>query len=686
MGGVAKHLSQRHNRLDHLRTRPVLHAFNPSPARAQVAHDGSCEFFRRDHFHCHYRLQQHRRRPPRRFLERHRPGNLERHFVRVNFVIAAVEKRDLDVYDRITGQHATFEGLLNALIDGLDIFLRHHAADDVVDELVTFARLLRVELNLHVAVLAAAAGLANVFAFGLGMFANGLAIGHLRLAHVGLNLVLAHHAVNDDFQVQLAHAADDGLSAVGIGVNFEGGVFLGQLVQRDAHLFLISLGLRFDRDRNHGNGKFNRLQCDGVFGVANGVAGRHILETHHCADVARENFLNVFALVGVHFQQASNALMLLSARVQDRFAGFQLAGVHPDEGQLSDERVRHDLERQRRKRLVVGSFAGNCGPGFGIYAVGFGQVNRRRQIIHHRIEQRLNPFVFKRGANHDRKYLQSNGRLPQRGSQFRRGNFLALEKLVQHLVIALGHGFHQLDVEGLGFLFQLGGNLVGIELSSQGFIFPDDGLHRQQIDDAFELVFLSDGNLDGDGLGVEALANGIDGVLKIGTHLINLVDEANARDPVLVRLTPNLFRLRLHAVNGIKNRDGAVEYTKRALDFRGEIHVTGSVDDVDANVAPETGSGGGSDGDAALLLLLHPVHGGGAFVHFAQAVGAPGVIKDALRGGGLAGIDVGHDADVPTALQRDGSGHTLLPFFPADFMLADCVNWTAHKKTQISNS
>ena len=36
--------------------------------------------------------------------------------------------------------------------------------------------------------------------------------------------VLAHHAVNDDFEMQLTHTADDGLSAVGIGVNLEGGL------------------------------------------------------------------------------------------------------------------------------------------------------------------------------------------------------------------------------------------------------------------------------------------------------------------------------------------------------------------------------------------------------------------------------------------------------------------------------
>src|SRR5690606_16220632 len=50
-----------------------------------------------------------------------------------------------------------------------------------------------------------------------------------------------------------------------------------------------------------------------------------------------------------------------------------------------------------------------------------------------------------------------------------------------------------------------------------------------------------------------------------------------------------------------------------------------------------------------LLLLIHPVHGGGTFVGLTELVAAARVIKDALGEGGLAGIDVSHDADVADA-------------------------------------
>ena len=97
---------------------------------------------------------------------------------------------------------------------------------------------------------------------------------------------LAHHAVDDDFEVQLAHAGDDGLAGFGIGVNLERGIFLGQLAERDAHLFLVGLGLRLDRDRDNRLREVHRLEQDRLVLVADRVAGRDILQADRRGDVA----------------------------------------------------------------------------------------------------------------------------------------------------------------------------------------------------------------------------------------------------------------------------------------------------------------------------------------------------------------------------------------------------------------
>ena len=102
----------------------------------------------------------------------------------------------------------------------------HDAADDAVDELVTVASLLRLDAEPDVAVLAAAAGLPDELAFLFDLAADRLAVGDLRLADVRLDLELALHAIDDDVEVQLAHAGNDGLAGFLVGADAERRVFL----------------------------------------------------------------------------------------------------------------------------------------------------------------------------------------------------------------------------------------------------------------------------------------------------------------------------------------------------------------------------------------------------------------------------------------------------------------------------
>src|ERR1700694_1624433 len=117
-------------------------------------------------------------------------------------------------------------------------------------------------------------------------------------------------------------------------------------------------------------------------------------------------------------------------------------------------------------------------------------------------------------------------------------------------------------MEGFSFFLKLRGNVTGEVFSANSVILPDDRFHGNQIHNAFELIFLADGNLDGNGLGIQALADRIDGMLKIGAHLVDLVDEANAWHTILIGLTPDFFRLWLYTVNRVEYRDGAVQHAK----------------------------------------------------------------------------------------------------------------------------
>jgi hypothetical protein len=188
-----------------------------------------------------------------------------------------------------------------------------------------------------------------------------------------------------------------------------------------------------------------------------------------------------------------------------------------------------------------------------------------------------------------------------------------------------------------------------------------------EVDHAGEVLLGADGDHDGHGVGLQAQLHLVIDLEEVRAGAVHLVDEREAGHLVLVGLAPDGFRLGLHATHGAIDHAGAVQHAHRTLDFNREVDVSGGVDDVDAvlgasqvHALPEAGRGSGGDRDATLLLLLHPVHRGGAVVHLTDLVVHTGVVKDAFGRGGLAGIDVRRDTDVAVALDGGFAGHGLL--------------------------
>jgi len=58
-------------------------------------------------------------------------------------------------------------------------------------------------------------------------------------------------------------------------------------------------------------------------------------------------------------------------------------------------------------------------------------------------------------------------------------------------------------------------------------------------------------------------------------------------------------------------------------------------------------------------------------VHLSDAMRLSRIEQDALGRSGLAGIDVGHDADVSTPLQWNCSGHSFLSLFFSFLLVGD---------------
>merc|ERR1719428_56077 len=130
-----------------------------------------------------------------------------------------------------------------------------------------------------------------------------------------------------------------------------------------------------------------------------------------------------------------------------------------------------------------------------------------------------------------------------------------------------------------------------------------------------KILLATDRQLQQQGLRVEHVLYHFDAPVEVGTTAVHFVDEAHARDIILVGLVPDSLCLGFHACHTVEAGDGAIEHTERALHLDSEVHMSRRVDDVNALVLPCTSGGSRRDGDAAFLFLLHPIHGCSALVH-----------------------------------------------------------------------
>ena len=113
-------------------------------------------------------------------------------------------------------------------IDRPDELARNAAAHRGVDKLITAARLERLKLD-HQWPYWPRPPDWRIASFGLDLFGDGLAVRDLRIAHIGLDLELAQQAIDDDIQMQFAHAGDDGLPRLVIRKRAERRILFGQL-------------------------------------------------------------------------------------------------------------------------------------------------------------------------------------------------------------------------------------------------------------------------------------------------------------------------------------------------------------------------------------------------------------------------------------------------------------------------
>ena len=90
-------------------------------------------------------------------------------------MVRTITQSNLDVNYRVACEDTSLHSALDTLVNRLDIFLRDRTANDLVDELVALAGLVRLNDDLNVAVLTLTTGLTSVLLVDVSGAADGLA-------------------------------------------------------------------------------------------------------------------------------------------------------------------------------------------------------------------------------------------------------------------------------------------------------------------------------------------------------------------------------------------------------------------------------------------------------------------------------------------------------------------------------
>src|ERR671910_1027632 len=578
---VTEHLGERHHRADDLPAAAGVHTLYVATPRREVAHHVAHKLLGHHDLDVHYGLEKDRIGPLEGLFDGHRTSDLERHLGRVDLVVRTVDQLDPDIDHGVANDDAGIQRILDALIHARDVLPRDDAADDLVVELV--ARLVVVlGVDDRVAVLATATRLPHEPALDtLHALADGLAVSDLRTADVRVYPELAQEPVDDDLQMQLAHACYDGLPCLLVAAHGERRVLFGEPLERHGELLLVGLRLWLDRLPDNGLGEDHLLEHDLLLVVRRNerVARPRIGEADGSNELASIDLISLLAAVGVQLQETPHALAPALGGVHHVGAGLERARVHPHIGQLPDVRIGLHLEGQRRQRAVLIRLAGYLIAVEGLALHGR-HIERAWQVVDYPVEEWLHALVLERRTdeNGGHPYIQRG--LTDGGPDLVRFDLLALQIHDHELFVLIGDRLQELlpvllsqSTLVLGYVGDLprGPEVVGV----------DDGPHLHEVHYPLELALGANRQLHGDGVGPQPVDHRADSLVEVGADAVHLVDESYARHPILVRLPPDRLRLRLDPGHGVEERDRTVQYPKAALHLYSEVHVPGRVYNID---------------------------------------------------------------------------------------------------------
>ena len=182
----------------------------------------------------------------------------------------------------------------------------------------------------------------------------------------------------------------------------------------------------------------------------------------------------------------------------------------------------------------------------------------------------------------------------------------------------------------------------------------------EELDDAVEVGFVADRQLERCHAGAELLLELVEGAGERRALAVELVDEDGARQPEVVGHAPRDLGLHLDALDRGHHEHREVGGPQRGGDVTHEVGVARRVDHVDLVARVLERGDRQRHRDPPPCLLGVEVGGGGAVLHLAEPGDGPGREQEGLGEGGLprpAVADQGHVADLLRRERLDRHRH-----------------------------
>ena len=362
------------------------------------------------------------------------------------------------------------------------------------------------------------------------------------------------------------------------------------------------------------------------------------------------------ALLAHRLEDLAETLLVAVAGDDDLGIAAHRALEDAEHVDVTAERVGERLEDEGDGRLR--GIAVELDLGVALHGLGVRDVGGRRGEREH-VEDVVHGDVGRGGRAGDRVELGGGDGGGERRVELLRRDLFFHQVLLGEVVVGARDRVDELVAGDRGGVGEVRGDVAHRRLA----VLVRVRLHREQVDDADELVLLADGQLHGDDLGAEGLLEEAEGVVEVGALTVEHVADDDAAQSAGGRAVPEPLVLDLDAEHGVDDDERRLDDLKAGDGVGEEARVAGGVDEVEGETLAIDVRQTRRQAHLALLLVVVPVGDRGAVRDRTQPGDSPGVEEQRLEQRRLAGTAMADERDVPDLgwVVHPGSPRSLSP-------------------------